>query len=70
MRIYVCRHKHQFCFLPTIGILYRLSGKYSVMIAVMWLFWGVSVGIANNPHYQEDFVWRTFLERENSQNEN
>lgn len=56
MRILASRYKHQFCFLPTIGILYRLRGKYRVRIAVMWLFWGVSVGIAKNPHYEEDFV--------------
>lgn len=69
MRISASRHKHQFCFLPTIGILYRLNGMYSVRIAVMWLFWGVSIGIAKNPYYEEDFVWRA-LEREDSQNDN
>lgn len=69
MRISVSRHKHQFCFLPTIGILYRLSGRYSVRIAVMWLFWGVSVGISKNPHYEEDFIWRAFLERKEKEND-
>lgn len=66
MRISARRNKHQFCFLPTIGILYRLSGMYSVRIAVTWLFWGISIGIAKNPYYEEDFVWRA-LEREDSQ---
>lgn len=56
-------------FLPTIGILYRLSGRYSVRIAVMWLFWCVSVGIAKNPHYEEDFIWRAFLERKEKEND-
>ena len=69
MRISVSRHKHQFCLLPTIGILYRLSGRYSVRIAVMWLFWGVSVGIAKNLHYEEDFIWRAFLERKEKEND-
>lgn len=64
MRISVARHKHQFCILPTIGILYRLCGMYSVRIAVMWLFWGISIGAVKNPHYEEDFVWRAFWERE------
>lgn len=69
MRISASRYKHQFVFLPTIGILYRLNGKYSVRIAVMWLFWGVSVGIAKNPHYEEDFVWRAFQEKEEKEND-
>lgn len=60
MRISGTRHKHQFCFLPTIGILYGLSGEYSVRIAVMWLSWGISIGIVKNPYYEEDFVWMAF----------
>lgn len=51
MRILESRHKNQFCFLPTIGILYGLSGEYSVRITVMWLSWGISIGIVKNPHY-------------------
>lgn len=66
MRILENRHKHQFCFLPTIGILYGLSGEYSVRIAGMWLSWCISIGIVKNPHYEEDFVWRAFQEREDS----
>ena len=70
MRISVCRYKYQFCILPTIGILYKLCGMYSFRIAVMWLCWGISIGIVKNPNYEEDFAWRAFLEREDSQNEN
>lgn len=69
MRISVAMHKCQFSVLPTIGILYHLSGMYSVRIAAMWLFWGISIGIVKNPHYEEDFVWRAFSEREDSQND-
>ena len=67
MRISENRHKNQFCFLPTIGILYGLSGEYSVRIAAMWLSWCISIGIVKNPHYEEGFVWRAFQEMEDSQ---
>ena len=50
MRISVCRHTNQFAFLPSIGILYRLRGEFRARIAVMWLFWGVSIGIVRNPY--------------------
>ena len=53
MRISVARHKRQFAVLPTIGILYNLIGMYSVRIAAMWLFWGISIGIVKNPHYMD-----------------
>ena len=56
-----------FCFLPTVGILYHLYGMYSVRIAAMWLFFGISIGIVKNPHREEDFIWRAFLEKEDSQ---
>ena len=69
MRISTYKFERQFCILPTIGILYNLIGMYSVRIAAMWLFWGISIGITKNPHYEEDFVWRAF-ERENSKNDN
>lgn len=65
MRISVSRRKHQLCFLPTIGILYRLSGMYSVRIAATWLFWGISIGVSKNPYYEEDFVWRAFEKNDN-----
>lgn len=69
MRISASRYKHQFSVLPTIGILYHLSGMYSVRIAAIWLFWGISIGIVKNPNYEEDFVWRAFLKKEEKEND-
>lgn len=63
-KIEAAKFDRQFCFLPTIGILHHLRGMYSARIAVMWLFWGISIGVVKNPHYEEDFVWRAFSERE------
>ena len=64
MRINVAKFDRQLCLLPTIGILHHLRGVYSTRIAVMWLCWGISVGIVKNPHYEEDLIWRRIWERE------
>lgn len=64
MRISVGRFDRQFCFLPTIGILHHLRGMYNTRIAVMWLCWGISIGIVKNPRYEEDLIWRRIWERD------
>ena len=63
-RVSVGRFDRQFCFLPTIGILHHLRGMYSTRIAVMWLCWGISIGIRKNPHDAEDLISRCTWERE------
>ena len=60
MRISTCKFERQFCFLPTIGILHHLRGMYSARIAVMWLCWGISIGIVKNPHCEENPVYRVW----------
>lgn len=65
MRILTMKHDHQFLILPAIAILYGLMGTYSVRISVAWLFWKISIGVVENPNYEDDCVWRRILERAN-----
>lgn len=56
MRILTMKHDHQFCILPAIAILYGLMGTYSIRISAAWFFWEVSIGVVENPNYEDDCV--------------
>lgn len=57
-RISVGRFETQFAITPAIGIIKKTTGvyRYKYRISIIWLFWGISIGICRKDEKDDDSI--------------